>query len=181
MSFLRPRVSFMIRVISFFLVLLPLGAQWTPEEMMKVKSIGSVLVSPDGKRAIFTVTEPVMTEDKSEFLTQVWMARADGSGAFQFTFGDKSPTNPQWSPDGRSIAFTSGRSGKSNIWLIRTEGGEAEQISNVKRADRRFCPVLHRQPEPVSNRRLLRPGLGGPPLQYPRLLGLRKGIPLCEL
>ena len=116
----------------FVFLFSPIRAQWTPEEMMKVKSVGSVQVSPDGKRVVFTVTEPVMTEDKSEFLTQVWMANADGSGAYPFTFGNKSSTNPQWSPDGRFIAFTSSRSGKNNIWLIRADGGEAEQISDVK-------------------------------------------------
>jgi dipeptidyl aminopeptidase/acylaminoacyl peptidase len=110
----------------------PLGAQWTPEEMMKVKSVGNVQVSPDGKRVLFTVTEPVMTEDKSEYLTQIWMAAADGSGSFQFTSGDKSSTNPQWSPCGGWVAFTSSRSGKSNIWLIRADGGEAERLTDVK-------------------------------------------------
>jgi dipeptidyl aminopeptidase/acylaminoacyl peptidase len=110
----------------------PLQAQWTPEEMMKVKTVGGVQVSPDGKRVLYTVTEPVMTEDKSEYLTQIWMAAADGTESFPFTFGDKSSTNPQWSPCGRWIAFTSGRSGKTNIWLIRADGGEAERLTDVK-------------------------------------------------
>ena len=57
------------------------AAQWTPEEMMNVKSVGTVQVSPDGKRVAYCVTEPVMTEDKSEYLTQIWMAAADGSGS----------------------------------------------------------------------------------------------------
>lgn len=132
MSFRRPYGLFMFCVISCFLLLSPLRAQWTPEEMMKVKSVGSVLISPHGERVIFTVTEPVMTEEKSDFLTQIWMARADGSGAYPFTFGDKSSTNPQWSPDGLWIAFTSSRSGKNNVWLIRSDGGEAEQLTDVK-------------------------------------------------
>ncbi len=114
------------------ILIVPLHAQWTPEEMMKVKTVGAVQVSPDGKRVIFTVTEPLMTEDKSEYLTQIWMANADGSASFQFTFGEKSSTNPQWSPCGKCIAFTSSRSGKNNIWRIRADGGEAEQLTDVK-------------------------------------------------
>ncbi len=106
--------------------------QWTPEEQMKVRAVGGVQVSPDGKRVLYTVNEPVMTEDKSEHVTQIWMAGADGSGSFQFTFGEKSSTNPQWSPDGMWIAFASSRSGKENIWLIRADGGEAEQLTDVK-------------------------------------------------
>jgi dipeptidyl aminopeptidase/acylaminoacyl peptidase len=110
----------------------PLAAQWTPEEMMKVKAVGVAQVSPDGKRVIYPVTSSVMTEDKSEFLTQLWLAAADGSGNYQFTTGDKSSTNPAWSPNGLWIAFASSRSGKNNIWLIRADGGEAEQLTDVK-------------------------------------------------
>ncbi|HUU26803.1 MAG TPA: S9 family peptidase [archaeon] len=105
---------------------------WTPKAMMEVKSVGNVQVSPDGVRVLYTVTEAVMTEDKSEYLTQIYMANADGSKSYQFTYGDKSSTSPQWSPDGGSIAFISERSGKNNLWLIRADGGEARQLTDVK-------------------------------------------------
>jgi dipeptidyl aminopeptidase/acylaminoacyl peptidase len=118
--------------LSLILAAAPLAAQWTPEEMMKVKMVGVAQVSPDGKRVIYPVTSAVMTEDKSEYLTHLWMAAADGTGNRQFTFGEKSATNPLWSPDGRWVAFSSSRSGKNNIWLIRADGGEAEQLTDVK-------------------------------------------------
>ena len=54
------------------------------------------------------------------------------SGAAQLTRGDKSCDNPQWSPDGKTIAFTSNRGGKNNVWLIPADGGEAEQLTDVK-------------------------------------------------
>jgi dipeptidyl aminopeptidase/acylaminoacyl peptidase len=134
-----------------------LRAQWTPEEMMKVRPVGSVLPSPDGKRVLFTVTEPVMTEDKSEYLTQVWLAAADGGGAVQFTFGDKSSTNPRWSPCGKWIAFASSRSGKANIWLIRADGGEAERLTDVKSGVGSFAwapdgrSIAFAMPDPASD------------------------------
>jgi dipeptidyl aminopeptidase/acylaminoacyl peptidase len=105
---------------------------WTPEEIMKVKGVGNVQVSPDGRRVVFTVAEAVMTDDKSENLTHIHVANADGTDAYQFTYGDKSCSNPQWSPDGRWVAFTSGRSGKENLWLMRAAGGEAQQLTEVK-------------------------------------------------
>src|SRR5215468_778453 len=105
---------------------------WTPELSMKVKAVGGVQVSPDGKRVLYTVNEPVMTSEKSEYLTQIWMASADGGDAYQMTFGEKPSTNPDWSPDGRWIAFTSSRSGKNNLYLMRSTGGEAEMITDVK-------------------------------------------------
>ena len=84
------------------------------------------------ERVLYTVNEPVMTTEKSEYLTQVWTASASGGDAYQMTFGEKSSTNPDWSPDGRWIAFTSSRSGKNNLYLMRSTGGEAEMITDVK-------------------------------------------------
>jgi dipeptidyl aminopeptidase/acylaminoacyl peptidase len=105
---------------------------WTPESEMKVKNVGAVRVSADGKRAVYTVAEAVMTPDKSEFVTQLWMANTDGSDSYQVTFGEKSSTDPQWSPDGKWLAYTSSRTGKNNLFLLRTTGGEAEQLTDVK-------------------------------------------------
>jgi dipeptidyl aminopeptidase/acylaminoacyl peptidase len=105
---------------------------WTPEASMKVKSIGSVRVSPDGKKVAFTVREAVTDGDKSEYLTHIHVSNSDGSGAFQLTQGDKSCDGPQWSPDGERIGFLSGRSGKNNVWLIRLRGGEATRLTDAK-------------------------------------------------
>lgn len=105
---------------------------WTPELSMKVRSISAVRVSPDGKRVAYVVTQPVMAPDKSEYLSQIYLANADGSDAFQITYADKSSTNPLWSPDGKWLAFTSMRSGKNNLYLLRASGGEAEQLTDTK-------------------------------------------------
>ncbi len=107
-------------------------AGWTPELAMKVKGVGNVRVSPDGRRVVYTVSESVMTSDKSEYVTQLWLVNSDGRDAMQLTFAEKSSDNPRWSPDGKMIAFTSSRSGKNNLYLIRLVGGEAEQITDVK-------------------------------------------------
>ena len=107
---------------------------WTPELAMKVKNVGAVRVSPDGRKVVYTVNQALMAPDKSEFVTQIWIANADGSEPLQMTFADKSSDNPQWSPDGRQIAFTSSRSGKSNLYVMRLIGGEAEKITDVKSA-----------------------------------------------
>lgn len=107
-------------------------AAWTPELSMKVRGIGNVKVSPDGSRVLYTVNEAVMTAEKSEYLTQIWAANTDGSDPHQMTFSDKSSSSPDWSPDGRWIAFTSSRSGKNNLFLMRANGGEGEMITDVK-------------------------------------------------
>src|SRR4030095_1143391 len=97
---------------------------WTPELSMEVKSVSGVRVSPNNERVAYVVTQPVMTADKSEYLSQIYVAGADGANAFQLTRAEKSSSNPQWSPDSSTLAFTSTRSGKSNVFVIRVSRGE---------------------------------------------------------
>lgn len=105
---------------------------WTPELGMEVKTVGTVRVSPDGRKVVYTVSKAVMAPEKSEYVAQIWLAKSDGSDPLQLTFAEKSSENPQWSPNGKMIAFTSSRSGKANLYVLRLIGGEAEQITDVK-------------------------------------------------
>jgi dipeptidyl aminopeptidase/acylaminoacyl peptidase len=127
-------------IVASLLVVLFAGAglaqsttEWSPELQVKLKTVGTPRVSPDGKRVLYTVTEAVTTADKSEFLTQVWLGNIATRENIQLTFGDKSSGNPRWSPDGNWIAFTSNRKdNKNNIFLLNINGGEAEQLTEVK-------------------------------------------------
>jgi len=106
---------------------------WTPEMQIKVKTFGAPRVSPDGKRVVYMVSNELMAADKSEFVTQIYLSTTDGKDSYQITFGDKSSTNPKWSPDGNSIAFTSNRKdNKNNLYLLRLNGGEAEPLTDLK-------------------------------------------------
>src|SRR5687767_1420170 len=115
-------------------------AEWTPETALRVKRVQSVRVSPDGTRVAYVVGAAIVDGEKSEWLSHVHVARADGSDAFALTAGDKSSTAPAWSPDGKWIAFLSGRGPKDkdgkdpkpNVWRIRVDGGEAEAITEEK-------------------------------------------------
>lgn len=106
---------------------------WDPELQLKVKVVGTARISPDGKRILYTVSDSVTTPDKSEFVTQIWLGTVATKQNLQLTFGEKSSTNPRWSPDGNWIAFTSNRKdNKNNLYLLSVNGGEAEPLTDVK-------------------------------------------------
>ena len=133
------RLCVLAVLLLFSAVTSPAQSGWTPELEMKLKTVGAVRISPDGKKVVYTVSSPVMTPDKSEFVTQIWLANTDGTDAVQLTYAEKSSDNPRWSPDGKMLAFTSGRSGKTNLYVLRLVGGESEQLTDVKSAVGNFA------------------------------------------
>jgi dipeptidyl aminopeptidase/acylaminoacyl peptidase len=111
----------------------PKPGGWTPELMLKAKGVGEVAVSADSQRVAFTVSTPQMDGERSEWLSQIYVANADGTHSVQLTRADKSATNPAWSADGQWIAFLTPRGGpKANLWRIPVDGGEAEQLTDEK-------------------------------------------------
>jgi dipeptidyl aminopeptidase/acylaminoacyl peptidase len=122
--------------VLLFVILLPfvLLAQknWSPEQVLKIKNISSAQVSPDGTKVVYTIREAMMTDDRSEYVNHIWISAIDGSNAKQLTTGDKNNSNPKWSPDNKSIAFTSSRDGKNNVYILPIAGGEAEKITETK-------------------------------------------------
>ncbi|HWS85555.1 MAG TPA: S9 family peptidase [Pyrinomonadaceae bacterium] len=106
---------------------------WTPELQIRVRAVAAPRVSPDGGRVVYTVSDAVTTPDRSEYVSQIWMATSDGRENVQLTFADKSSTNPKWSPDGNWVAFTSTRKeNRNNLYLLRVSGGEAEPLTDLK-------------------------------------------------
>ena len=105
---------------------------WSPEQCLKLKNISAVVPSPDGSKVLYTVREAVMTDDRSEYVNQVFLCNSDGSNTVQLTKGDKNSASPRWSPDGKWIAFTSSRDGKNNLYILPVGGGESEKITDVK-------------------------------------------------
>ncbi len=103
--------------------------QWTPQLSMKVKTVTAAVPSNDGTLAVWTETHPVMDGEKSETLTQVYLAHTDGTSRMQLTRGEKSSNAPSFSPDSKWVFFASDRSGKRNLYRIPVDGGEAEMLT----------------------------------------------------
>lgn len=103
---------------------------WTPELAMRYRAIQGTALSPDGSLVAWVVRDPVMEGEKSEYLSHIWLGAADGSWSRQFTRGERSATNPAFSPDGRWLSFTSSRSGTNQLWVMPVDGGEAEALTS---------------------------------------------------
>lgn len=113
----------------------------TVEDLWKVKRLGKPSISPDGQWVAVDVTTYSMDDNSSS--TQIWLCSTDGKSQKQLTNHKESSTAPIWSPDGKSIVFTSKRNppsptgkgaggeGETQIYVISPSGGEAKQVSKM--------------------------------------------------
>src|SRR4051812_37214471 len=58
------------------------------------------------------------------YVSCIWAFSPDGSPAKQLTAGPGSDTCPRVSPDGRTLAFLSSRSGTVQVYVLPLDGGE---------------------------------------------------------
>ena len=83
--------------------------------------ISSPYISPDGKHAMATVTDPRQGKLK------LWLYDLNLGTASPFTFGAGTDQYPAWSPDSRQVAFSSDRAGQEDIYVKPVGGGSQEQ------------------------------------------------------
>src|SRR5262245_11978748 len=103
----------------------------TVNDLLNVKALGGAQISPDGKYVAYAVSETDWKQDA--FVTQIWLANTATGKTFQLTRGEKPAGNPQWSPSGEWLAFTSNRIGdKNQILIIYPDGGEAAQLTKAE-------------------------------------------------
>jgi dipeptidyl aminopeptidase/acylaminoacyl peptidase len=116
---------------TFFLLLLTsaIFAQQVPsfEEVISLRSVGGIAISPDGRDVAFTIQTVDWNENR--FDTEIWLSK-NGGKPFQLTNSPKnSSTGAAFSPDGKWLAFLTDRGDKNQIHVLRTEGGEARAVT----------------------------------------------------
>ena len=101
-------------------------------DLYRLKDVRDPQLSPDGGWIAYTVTTVDSAKDKSD--NDIWMTSWDGSTTIRLTSSPESESTPRWSPDGRYVAFMSGRQeGKgAQVWLLDRRGGEAQRITQLR-------------------------------------------------
>ncbi len=99
------------------------------QDMLAMDRISDSRVSPDGKWVLFNVRETDLKANRGR--TDIWLVGKDGSGLRRLTSHPAADFSARWSPCGKCVFFLSTRSGSSQVWRIRIDGGEAEQITHL--------------------------------------------------
>jgi dipeptidyl aminopeptidase/acylaminoacyl peptidase len=102
---------------------------FTIEDYYRIRTIGDVHISPDGKSVAFALTS--FDLGRAKRTKHIWMMDADGRHAREFTYGEKEDSSPVFSPDGQWLAFVRARNGSDNLYLMPTSGGEARPLTRL--------------------------------------------------
>ena len=100
----------------------------TFEDLIKLQRVAEAAISPDGKWVAYTVAVPDMEANRNA--SNIWLVATSGGEAIQLTQSGKD-SSPVWSPDGKTIAFISSRSGDGQVYLLSMEGGEPHPLTKL--------------------------------------------------
>src|ERR1700722_10866379 len=105
----------------------------TLDDLFAIRPVEGPRISPDGKWVAYTVTTTSLIKDEDE--QRVWMVPFAGGDAIALTSEGVSSGHPEWSPDGKYLAFLSARKGETTqVWLLNRLGGEATRLTDFPQA-----------------------------------------------
>ncbi|MFO7654025.1 MAG: S9 family peptidase [Candidatus Krumholzibacteriia bacterium] len=101
-------------------------------DLLAMDRISDAQVSPDGRRAIFTLRETDLEANRGR--TDLWLVELERGAArgepWRLTTHEAGDWSGRWNGHG-DIYFLSARSGSSQIWRIDPDGGEARQVTDL--------------------------------------------------
>ncbi|MGO4502635.1 MULTISPECIES: S9 family peptidase [unclassified Dyella] len=108
-------------------------------DINRIADVSEPALSRDGESIVYTVSKANLERDEPQ--SDLWRVRYDGTGRVQLTHTpDSSESRPQWSADGKLIAFLADRKldgeasdddTKTQVWVMPADGGEAHRVTNL--------------------------------------------------
>ncbi len=100
----------------------------TFDDMIHMHRVGDPKISSDGKWVAYVITTPDM--DANRNASNLWIVSTSGGAPLQLTQSGHD-SSPEWSPDGKTLAFLSTRDGTSQVYLLPMDGGEAHAVTHL--------------------------------------------------
>ncbi|MBY0114862.1 S9 family peptidase [Paenibacillus xylanexedens] len=101
----------------------------TSEDLYQITWVNDPTPSPQGGQLVYVSRKT--NEARDGYCSHLRLLHLGSGKDRPFTSGEKDHS-PAWSPDGSQLAFLREVDGKSQVWIIASDGGEAQQISHLK-------------------------------------------------
>jgi dipeptidyl aminopeptidase/acylaminoacyl peptidase len=98
------------------------------EDYYKLRSVGSVQLSPDGSSVAYSV---VHNDGEGRPYRQLWIASLEGGRHTRIGGDGDRGGEAVWSPDGRHIAFNGKISGKDGLHVVRPDGSAVRFLAEM--------------------------------------------------
>jgi dipeptidyl aminopeptidase/acylaminoacyl peptidase len=101
----------------------------TFDDLAAMQRVSEPQISPDGRWVAYTVGTTEM--ESNRIARNIWVvSTTPGSQPRQLTQSGHD-TRPQWSPDGKKIAFLSNREGATQVYVMAAQGGSVKKITSL--------------------------------------------------
>jgi dipeptidyl aminopeptidase/acylaminoacyl peptidase len=132
-SFSAPRHRVFAMLVPLLLAPAATQAQGlTPEQVVSLRVVGSVVMSPDGRQVAYTVTAPRdSAEERGLSFSELYVTPVGQAQPRAIVERPRSAAAPQWSPDGSSLAFAAvlpARPGRQ-VYSVPAAGGEPTPLT----------------------------------------------------
>ena len=108
--------------------LVVLGAGFQPADILRLRSVGAVEFSPDGARIAYTI---VRNDGPLRPVSQLWILTIADRKSICLSEGNESSGNPEWSPDGKWIAYTGHIGDKSGLIVAHSDGSGKKYLGKL--------------------------------------------------
>jgi dipeptidyl aminopeptidase/acylaminoacyl peptidase len=105
-----------------------------PEDLFRFRFVVAADLAPDGSRVVFAQTRIAAGEkedDDEVEHTDLYLLEVETGATRRLTFSDSTNSAPAISPDGSTVAFTSSRTDKAQLWLLPLDGGEPRRLTDL--------------------------------------------------
>lgn len=106
----------------------------TVADLMALRSISDVRISPDGSQVAYVVSQPSFVKDEHEAV--LYVVPAMGGTPVRLTYGTRIFNKPRpaphlrWSPDGSRLSFLAFEGDMPQVFALGVRGGEARALTS---------------------------------------------------
>src|ERR1041384_119363 len=97
-------------------------------DLLKLRSVTGVAVSPDATRVAYIVEN---NDGPGRPYGQLWVMTLAHGKSVRFGGAEEAAGNPEWAPDGQSIAYRGRAGGKSGLVVARPDGSGAKFLAEM--------------------------------------------------